>query len=346
MTSIDRGQAATRQGTDFAELSRLIRQHGLLDRRRRSYLVKFALNAALLVAGWTAFAVLGSSWWQLATAVFLALVHTQLAFIGHDAGHKQIFTSKRGNDVVGYLHAGLVGMSYGWWLGKHNRHHANPNHEDDDPDIQISVLAFTSKQAAAKRGVARWLAGHQAVLFFPLLTLEGLALHLAGVKAVWRREVKAVWLEGALLVAHVAGYLAAVFWVLPPLHALVFIVAHQGMWGFYMGCSFAPNHKGMPTVSAGQRLDFLRKQVLTSRNVRGGRVVDFLLGGLNYQIEHHLFPNMPRVNLRHAQPLVQQFCAHNGISYSQTSALASYQQVLSHLHAIGAPLRRTRGQRS
>ncbi|MBV8933380.1 MAG: acyl-CoA desaturase [Kutzneria sp.] len=346
MTSIDRGQAATPRCTDFAELSRVIKEHGLLDRRHRSYIVKFAVNVVLLTAGWTAFAVLGSSWWQLVTAVFLALVHTQLAFIGHDAGHKQIFTSKRGNDVVGYLHAGLVGMSYGWWLGKHNRHHANPNHEDDDPDIQISVLAFTSEQAAAKEGVVRWLTRHQAVLFFPLLALEGLSLHIAGVKAVWRREVKAVRLEGTLLAAHIAGYLAAVFWVLPPLHATLFIAVHQGMWGIYMGCSFAPNHKGMPTVSAGQRLDFLRKQVLTSRNVRGGRVVDFLLGGLNYQIEHHLFPNMPRANLRHAQPLVERFCLRNGIGYSQTSLLGSYQQVLSHLYTIGASLRRTRGQRS
>ena len=111
-----------------------------------------------------------------------------------------------------------------------------------------------------------------------------------------------------------------------------------------MGCSFAPDHKGTPTVSAGQRRDFVRKRVLTSRNVRGGHVVDFLLGGLNYQIEHHLFPDMPRVNLRQAQPLVQQFCAHIGIAYSRTSALGSYRQVLRHLHAVGAPLRRPKGQ--
>jgi fatty acid desaturase len=344
MTSIDPGPTAARRGTEFAELSRVIKDHGLLDRRRRSYAAKFAVNAILLASGWTAFAVLGSSWWQLATAVFLALVHTQLAFIGHDAGHKQIFASRRGNDIVGHLHAGLVGMSFGWWVGKHSRHHANPNHEDEDPDIQISVLAFTSDQASAKRGIARWLTTHQAALFFPLLLLEGLSLHVAGVKAVLRREVKSVRLEAALLAAHIATYLAVVFLVLPPLQAVVFIAVHQGLWGVYMGCSFAPNHKGMPTVSAGHRLDFLRKQVLTSRNVRGGRMVDFLLGGLNYQIEHHLFPNMPRANLRQAQPLVQQFCAHNGIAYSQTSAIGSYRQVLRHLHDVGAPLRRAKGR--
>ncbi|MEV0089010.1 fatty acid desaturase [Saccharopolyspora sp. NPDC050642] len=109
--------------------------------------------------------------------------------------------------------------------------------------------------------------------------------------------------------------------------------------GAYMGCVFAPNHKGMPTLSAGDRLDYLRKQVLTSRNVRGSRFVDFLLGGLNYQIEHHLFPSMPRPNLRHAQHLVHRFCASRGVSYSQCDLLSSYAQVLRHLHAVGMPLR-------
>ena len=106
-----------------------------------------------------------------------------------------------------------------------------------------------------------------------------------------------------------------------------------------MGCAFAPNHKGMPTFSPGTKLDFLRKQVLTSRNVRGGAWVDFALGGLNYQIEHHLFPNMPRPNLRHAQRLVQQFCVQRDIDYAQCGILRSYGYVLQHLHSVSAPLR-------
>jgi hypothetical protein len=81
--------------------------------------------------------------------------------------------------------------------------------------------------------------------------------------------------------------------VLSPLQALVFVVVHQGLFGLYLGCSFAPNHKGMPTLSDADQLDFLRRQVPTSRNVAGSRLVDWGLGGLNYQIEHHLFPNMP-----------------------------------------------------
>jgi fatty acid desaturase len=336
---MDTPTASVRRGSDFTELSRAIKQLGLLNRRPIDYLLKLTVNAVLMGAGWTAFALIGASWWNLLTAAFLAIMFAQFSFIGHDAGHKQIFTSKRANDVVGHLHACLVGLSYGWWVGKHNLHHANPNHEDDDPDFDIPMLAFTAEQAAGKRGMTRWVAKYQAFLFFPLLLLEGLSLHRSSARAVLRREVKAHRLETALLGGHFIAYLTAMFVVLSPLQAIVFIAVHQGLWGVYMGCSFAPNHKGMPTLTAGQKVDHLRKQVLTSRNVRGGPFVDYALGGLNYQIEHHLFPSMPRANLRHAQPLVREFCLRLGLPYHQTTAFSSYAQVLTHLHAMGAPLR-------
>ena len=94
----------------------------------------------------------------------------------------------------------------------------------------------------------------------------------------------------------------------------------------------------MPILRPGEEPDFLRRQVLTSRNVRGGRLVDFALGGLNYQIEHHLFPSMPRPNLRRAQVIVRRFCLDRGISYTETSLVASYGTSLRHLHAVrGTP---------
>ncbi|MET1075698.1 MAG: acyl-CoA desaturase [Umezawaea sp.] len=330
---------SVKRGSDFAELSRAVNEAGLLERRTAYYAVRIALNLLAFAGGWVVFFLVGDTWWQLFTAAFLAFMCTQLAFIGHDAGHKQIFRTRRPNDVIGYAHAGLIGMSYGWWVGKHNRHHANPNHEDEDPDIDIGPLAFTVGQGDAKRGFQRWTAKHQAFLFFPMLLLEGFDLHLSGINAVRKGAVKARLLEAGALVVHLSAYLTAVFVVLSPLTGVVFVLVHQGLWGLYMGCSFAPNHKGMPTLTAGHTLDFLRKQVLTSRNVRGGLVVDFALGGLNYQIEHHLFPSMPRPSLRHAQVIVREFCAQRGIDYAQCGWAASYGYVLRHLHAVGAPLR-------
>jgi fatty acid desaturase len=326
--------------SEYTQLSRQVKQAGLLDRRRGWYAARIGVNLALLVAGWVAFVVLGESWWQLVTAAYLAVVFTQIAFIGHDAGHRQLFRSRRANDRVGLVHANLLaGVSFDWWVGKHNRHHTNPNHEDLDPDISITALAFTADQASSRHGLVRLMARHQAWLFFPLLLLEAAHLHLASIKAVLRGSGRANTVEGLLLLAHVAGYLTALLLVLSPLQALAFVVVQQGLFGLYLGCSFAPNHKGMPILTDADQLDFLRRQVLTSRNVAGSRLVDFVLGGLNYQIEHHLFPNMPRPNLRHAQPLVRAFCQHHGLPYTEASLFASYAQAVRHLHTVGAPLR-------
>jgi fatty acid desaturase len=294
-----------------------------------------------MVAGWAAFVAVGDSWWQLAVAAFLAFVFTQFGFIGHDAGHRQIFRSRRANYLLGLVHGNLaIGLSYGWWVDKHTRHHAHPNQEGKDPDIGDGAVAFTDRQAHASRGLTRFIARHQRYLFFPLLLLEGIQLHVASVRALAGRRLRnRVW-EALLLGLHAGGYLTALIMVLPPVKAAAFIVVQQGLFGVYLGFSFAPNHKGMPILSGDDQSDFLRRQVLTSRNVRGGVLVDFMLGGLNYQIEHHLFPSMPRPNLRRSQALVRDFCHRLGIAYHQTTLVRSYAQALNHLHEVGRPLRR------
>jgi fatty acid desaturase len=337
------GPPAAGGRSDYAELSRTVKQAGLLRRRPGYYSLKIAANLLLLAAGWSVFAVLGRSWWQLLVAVFLGIMFTQSGFIGHDAGHRQISGSKRTNDLIGRIHGNLlIGLSYGWWIAKHNRHHAHPNQAGRDPDIAGRAIAFTTDQARARRGAGAWLARHQSLLFFPMLLLEGLNLHVAGVRALLgRRGTKAKLAEAGLLAAHLGGYLAAVFLVLSPLQAVAFIAVHQGLFGIYMGSSFAPNHKGMPILGPAEKVDFLRRQVLTSRNIRGSWLTDFAFGGLNYQIEHHLFPSMPRPALRHAQAPVQAFCAERGIPYCETGLLASYAQVLRHLRTAGRPLRRS-----
>jgi fatty acid desaturase len=203
------------RGSDYAELSRRIRQAGLLERRPRYYAVKMGVITAALAAGWTAFFVLGDSWYQLAVAAYLAVIFGQIGFLGHEAGHRQIFRSRRANDAAGLA-------------------------------------------------------------------------------------------AGDLLI------------------------------GLYLGGAFAPNHKGMPVIGEQDRLDFLRRQVLTSRNVSGGRVVESVLGGLNYQIEHHLFPSMPRPCLRSCRAVVRAFCTQIGLRYCEKGIVSSYGDVLRYLHAVGA----------
>jgi fatty acid desaturase len=326
------------RGSDYADLSRQVRQAGLMDRHPARYAWRIALTVTLLAGGWAAFVLIGNSWWQIAVAVFLAVMFTQVGFLGHDAGHRQICRSRRTSYILGILLGNLgIGLSYGWWVSKHNRHHAHPNTEGADPDIMMTVLAFTSRQASTGRGLYRILFRWQAYLFFPLLLGEAASLHVAGFRALAGRAGRRRPAEAVLFALHVAGYLSVVFLVLPPAKAVVFILVQQGLFGLYLGASFAPNHKGMPILAPADKTDYLRRQVLTSRNVRGGWLTDLALGGLNYQIEHHLFPSMPRANLRRSQPLIRDFCRQQGLPYCQASLAGSYAQALRHLHAVGRP---------
>ncbi|WSL73406.1 acyl-CoA desaturase [Streptomyces sp. NBC_01723] len=339
-----RGREQRREkGSDFSELSRRMADADLLRRRPLYYTVRFGAVALALAGGVTAFVTLGDSWSQLVVAAALAVVFGQLGLAAHDLAHRQVFTRRRPSEAGGLLVANLLlGMSYGWWMNKHTRHHANPNHEEKDPDVSPDILVWSRGQASRAKGLPRFVGKHQAALFFPLLTLEGLNLSFNSFKALRSPSMKRPAVEGSLLVAHFVLYFGGLFTLLSPGKALAFIAVHQGLFGIYLGSVFAPNHKGMPMIEEGTRLDFLRRQVLTSRNVRGGVFVDAFMGGLNYQIEHHLFPSMPTPALAEAQAVTEAYCAELGVPYHQTGLLASHREALRHMRSVGEPLRAAR----
>lgn len=335
--------AESTTGQDFTELSRRIAAAGLFDRRPGYYVLRIGIVSGVYLVGLGTFLLLGDSWWQLIVAAAFAVIFAQVALVSHDLAHRQVFRHRRMTRLAGWIAGNLgVGMSYGWWMDKHTRHHANPNHEDLDPDVDPDILVWSTDQAKASRGLPRLVGRYQAFLFIPLLTLEGFNLHYSGFRALRNGALPHRRIEGVLLFAHAAGYLAALFLVLSPGKALAFLVLHQCLWGIYMGAVFAPGHKGMSTRQAGDKLDFLRRQVCTTRNVRGGWFVDTAMGGLNYQIEHHLFPRLPSVNLRRAQPIVRDYCAERSIPYCETGLFESYAIALRHLHEAGAPIRSAR----
>lgn len=322
----------------FTDLAQQIRDLGLLRRRYGYYWTKLVAAPLVVAACLVAFVWIGDTWWQLVTAAVLAVVFTQIAFLGHDAAHRQIFVSGKWNDWVSIVLGDLlVGMSYGWWRHKHTRHHANPNKLGSDPDIELPVIAVTAETAAKRRNAASaWIRAHQGVFFFPILLLEGLSLHASGVRRVFTKEpLPRRWAEITFLSVRLLGYLGLVFLVLSPGIAVVFLVVQLGLFGFYMGVSFAPNHKGMPVVPRDMQLDFLRRQVMMSRNIRGGRVIDVLMGGLNYQVEHHLFPSMPRPHLRRAAPIVAAYCQAQNVPYTQVGLLRSYAIVVRYINRVG-----------
>ena len=330
-------------GREYLRLRRLVAEQGLLERQYGYYAVKITASLAMLALGIGVIIFVDPLWAQMLNAVFLAVVFAQFGFIGHDSGHRQIFRSARNNDLVMLL-AGLVtGMAPSWWQDKHNTHHRNPNQLGSDGDIEVSVFAFTEQQALETPWPLRFLVKYQAFFFYPVLLLTSLSLLGGSIGYLARRErVRYPAAEIAAVAAGLGLYLAVLFIFLPPWQAALFIIVHRALAGLYMGSVFAPNHKGMPVLEPGAKLDYLRQQVLTSRDVLPNPVIDFAYGGLNYQIEHHLFPNMPRNRLKDARRTVKAFCRELDLPYHETGFWRSQREILGYMHEVSAPLRRPR----
>ena len=342
MTLSTRATLALSPTGSFDELNARVRDAGLLDPRRDYYLLKVTVNLLLLAGCYAAVVLVGNSWWQLPVAVAMAGAFVQTGFVGHDVGHKQITKAKRLSEVLGMLHMNLgIGAAYGWWINHHNRHHSSPNNLDLDPDTVRRPVIFDEDELATKYRTPfrRFVIRFQSVMFFVLLGHEAYRIRSAGVLAARAGVLRAPALELTLVGLHFAGYLSAVLLSMSPVKAVAFILLHQVLFGLYLGAVFAPNHKGMAVYRSETDLDWLHRQVLTARNIRSSRFTDFVYGGLNYQIEHHLFPSMPRVNLRRVRPIVKEYCRQHGLPYEEVSAFASYAAVARFLGRVSRQAR-------
>ena len=320
----------------YQNVSQVAREMGLLQRAPRFYSFVAAGIALALGGAVTGFILLGDSWFQLLIAGALGIIFTQIAFLAHEAAHRQILTSGPSNFRLARILAGSIGMSYSWWDSKHTKHHGNPNMVGRDPDIEVDTISFLEEDAAKSRGLIRLITRKQGWLFFPLLTLEGLNLHFLSLKyLLTEKKVKGRWIELGIIALRFAIVLTPIFLFLPLGMAFAFIGVQMAVFGVYMGASFAPNHKGMPIIEPGARLDFFTKQVRTSRNITGGWWATWLMGGLNYQVEHHLFPSMPRLHLSKAREIVRDYCVSNDVPYTETSLLRSYGIVIEYLNRVG-----------
>lgn len=325
-----------RSGGGYPELRRRVRDAGLLERSIGYYAVLCLALIAGLAATFGLVSLAPGLGDALAVPVF-SLLLVQIGLVGHDAGHNGIFRDTRYNRLVGLIAFPMfLGVSFENWTRKHNTHHAHTNEVGVDPDITGQVLVFTPEQAASRRGLLGWVARHQGSLYFLMALGATVGFRIDAWRyaiASSRAQSAARW-ELALICANFVGWFVVPGVVFGPVRWLVLFGVAQLVIGVYMASVFAPNHKGMPLV-IGERPDFLAQQVLTSRNVSGGPIVDFLYGGLNYQIEHHLFPNMPRNKLPECRKIVRAFCAELGLPHEEHGVIASYRLLLSALDSAG-----------
>lgn len=327
------------QISKYTEVLRRVREAGLLEKNPAFYIKRLIVITALSAALWSAVVWTSSSsavWLAVPLVALLGVMSAQYGFIAHEAAHRQVFRNNHTNDWAGRILANLfAGLSYGFWMRKHNRHHAKPNQIDADPDIDIRVLSFTTESLESKRGAEKVISKNQGWMFPILLFFTGFDLLLDSISAITRKGVKHKVLEfSMMLVRQIAPF--AILWMLFGfVPAVVLWVVQMMAFGFFMGGAFAPNHKGMPLVAKDSKIDFFERQVLTSRNIRSTWLTDNLMGGLNFQVEHHLFPSMARPNLKAAGQIARAYCAEMKIPFTETGLFASYGTIIKHLNKVG-----------
>ncbi len=322
--------------SDYVELTRLVNKEGLLEKDYLDYIIRTAQTLTLLSISVLILVSVNNFLIQILNAVFLAVITVQFGGLMHDSMHEQIFKTKKYNQWAGLVFGNFfMQLSSKDWAFKHVQHHLNPNDVEEDPDINVPLLSFTVEQAKERKGIMRSVTKYQAWLWLPIMTTAAVSVRVGSMIDLLKRKGMAGY-EWIPISLGTGFFFTIIFANLSLFNAAIFSAVWLGFTGVYFGSIFATNHKGMPVHRPGSpEFDFVRKQVLTSRNVKGNWFVDWWFCGLNYQIEHHLFTKMPRSSLKKAREVVKHFCWMKGISYAEEDFINSYKEVLKNFDRIG-----------
>ena len=330
-------QMASRTGS-LRELRALLHSKGYLNKQRGYYTLE--IIGTLCILGLSVVLVTAiDNWFVLLSAILFAFAYVRIALLGHDFGHRAVFDSEWKNWAGALVISFLLGIDPSWWTDKHDKHHTNPNQPGKDPDEELPIFAFNIEQAINKRFPS--MVKIQEWLWYPFLCLEGINLRYAGIRYLFQAwgTKKFSAIEALLMSAHIAVYLFLLWWFLSPVQAILFFVAHQFLFGFWMSTLFAPNHKSMPRVGENYSTDFLMQQALPTQNVKPWPFMGWWWGGLDDQQTHHFFPNMTRYNLKKARPIVVKYCRDHGIPYVEAGVFASQLAVWQNLRNVARQLR-------
>ena len=286
-----------------------------------------------------------STLYAVLSCVPMALVMAQFAFLGHDAGHRALHRNAFWRGVLGqWCMTVVTGMAFEEWFERHSAHHRHCQDEEHDPDMDVSlVVSLTEGSLQGRRGAARLLTRlqHWHVWFLSLLFAHS-QRHMSQ-WGVLQRPLR-FHRDLAVLLLHAGLWWALPYALLqvPPSRLLLVYVAPLMVLGPYLATIFWLNHIGMPLVRRGEAISFLEHQTATSRTVLSPPAMDWFFGGLNYQIEHHLFPQVPSSRLARVQPVVQDTLMAAGLPYHGRSFRTSVREVAAHFrHVAQAAARST-----
>lgn len=312
---------------DYNRLRDQVTSLGLFKRTYWHYGWSAGFALGMLLLNMYAITLTDNVFIQALNAIIFGFFSVQLGMIGHDLSHGAVFKSPKVNRFFASVAWSLVGgLSENRWYEKHNQHHKGPNHIGHDPDVTIPFM-FTQKQIEVSSPFLRtWVLPYQYVLFWPSLVFIYPWNVTLGMRSYFKNPTPRVVMEIFFILIHFFVLLYIPFAYLPPLVAIIFFVVMFTTIGIYMGLVFAPNHKGMEELRSNETFHWAYQITLT-RNIYPSWIIFYLFGGLNFQIEHHLFPSMSRFNYKKACAAVQAFCVAKDLSYNQKTWTGSLHEM-------------------
>ena len=318
------------------ELRSELKAAGLFERTPHKAWIKLVfLLVCAGVVGYLAMTQPAPAFWLLQPVA--ALFVTAAAMLGHEGAHKSMATSSKHNSWMLHLTFPLLGgLGTHHWKNKHNvRHHVHPNTPGQDLDIEMWPMAsYASAYQAAGPARQAFIRSGQKYVFWPLSALLPFAMRVNS-WLILRRIAKergrdtAWWLDVAALTLHYLLWLVipGTLWGWP--QALQCYVSMWLLVGLYLSLIFAPAHMGMP-IQAAQGDEWLA-QLQTTRNLKMGPLLSFFFVGLDYQVEHHLFPGISHFHLPEAARRTKAWAQRHGLPYHEIGYWAGVADVTDYL---------------
>jgi len=303
----------------FDELKAQVRDAGLLERVPvRGSIEMIAILVCVIAALVTA-----PLWNPVLLALFMTLLFTRSVFVSHDILHTQYFKNKSLSKKLSYPFSALIlSNSSSWWDHKHNiNHHTYCNIVEKDEDIRALDGAFTPK-----KGNKPFIKKYKYLIFWGAMFFMFPAFIAQSYKFVIKRKL---WGEFALMLLHWPLIWGTLFYQIGAMDTLIVALVMNFVLSPWLAFGFITNHLGCETFNEEEAKDlsWMELQMRGSRSLKGGKLVHWFYGGLNTQIEHHLFPKAPRFNLLKVQKITKEFAKKYNIPYLETSPLLAYVQI-------------------
>ncbi len=304
----------------FENLQEQVRKAGLLECvPRRGIIEMVAIIASLILV----FATM-KYWNPILLGLFLTLIFTRSVFVSHDVLHQQYFHSRKVSMWMSYpFSAFIICNSPSWWIWKHNvNHHRWCNVPDKDEDILALDGAFMPNNKGSKPFIQK----HKRLIFWGALFFMYPAFIIKSFRYVirWKK-----YGELALMILHWVLIWGSIFTILPFASAITVFLTLNFALSIWLSLGFITNHLGCEVfdLEESEKLSWMELQMRTSRSLKGGIFVHWFYGGLNTQIEHHLFPEAPRFNLLKIQKMTREFAKKHNIKYFETTPIEAYIQI-------------------